>query len=198
MKKNANKIKNIVVILIMILLVVGFYFAISSRDNKKTASKEKVKTENGETLLKKDLEKEYPPTPTAVVSYYSDLVLTYYDDDCTDSMREKLVEQSRLLYDEELLEKNPEKDQMVSLEADVAEYKEKKKQIINYTVCKPEEVKYGDLDGDEVALMATSYRIRAGKNLGNIKEEYFLRKDEEGRWKIVGWQAKSSATTLSE
>lgn len=192
MKKGGNKLKTMIAFAIMILLIVGFYFAISSRDSKKDASEEEVKSKNAETLLKKDLDADYPLTPTAVVSYYSDLVLAYYKDDCSDSVREKLVEQSRLLYDEELLEINAEKDQLVILQADIAGYEEKQKQIINYTIGEPEDVEYGDLDGAEVALVAASYRIRVKKDLDDIKEEYFLRKDEDGRWKIVGWQLQNS------
>ncbi len=198
MKKSGSTLKTIICVAIMILLVVGFYFAISSRDSKKDASEEKVKSKNAETLLKKNLEKEYPLTPTAVVSYYSDLLLAYYKENCDDSVREKLVEQSRLLYDEELLEANEEKDQLVNLQANIEKYEEKEKQIINYTVCEPEKVEYGDLDGARVALVNASYRVREKKELSDVKEEYFLKKDADGYWKIVGWRLQTGRSSKSQ
>lgn len=198
MKKKANTIKTIVVVLIMALLVVGYYVAISSRgqasdkENKKETLSGDVKDEDEDKLLGRNLEKDYPLTPTAVLAYYSDLVLAYYDDDCTDAKRKKLMEQSRKLYDEELLEVNKEDDQWVNLSLDIDAYKEKKKQIINYEVCRPGEVEYGDLNGAKVALAVVTYRLRVKDDLGDLKEEFFLRRDEEGLWKIVGWQLPKS------
>lgn len=187
MKKSGSVIKTVIVVIIMIGLIVGFYFAVSLR-NGKDGSKEEAQVKSGNTLLRRDLEKDYPPTPTAVASYYNDLVLAYYKEDCKDSLREKLVSQSRLLYDEELLKNNSLEEQMEKLEADVKDYKKNKRKIIKYTICKPDEVEYGDLEGAEVALMKVSYRVRDKKDLKDVDEEFFLRKDDEGRWKIVGWQ----------
>lgn len=186
MKKSGSIVKTIIVVIIMIGLIVGFYFAISSRNNG--TGKETAKSKNEDTLLRRDLERDYPLTPTAVVSYYSDLVLAYYKDGCKEATREDLIVKSRLLYDDELLENNPEDGQLLNMEAEIKDYKKNKKQIIKYTVCKPEEVQYGDLDGADVALVQVSYRIREKKDLSDVKEEFFLRKDEDGHWKIVGWQ----------
>jgi hypothetical protein len=201
MKKTGDKVKTIVAVLIMVLLVVGFYIAVSNRSSSEESSddsQETVKTESGESLLKKNLETDYPLTPTSLVSYYSDLLLAYYSSDCTDSMREKLVEQSRLLYDDSLLEENAQADQLANLEEDVEKYKENQQQIINYTVCSPEDVAYGELEGDDVALLTASYRIRTKKKLSDLQESYFLRKDEDGRWKIMGWQYKSKQSVDSQ
>lgn len=186
MKKSGSIVKTIIVGIIMIGLIAGFYFAISSRNNG--TGKETTKSKNEDTLLRRDLERDYPLTPTAVVSYYSDLVLAYYKDGCKEATREDLIVKSRLLYDDELLENNPEDEQLLNMEAEIKDYKKNKKQIIKYTVCKPEEVQYGDLDGADVALVQVAYRIREKKDLNEVKEEFFLRKDEGGHWKIVGWQ----------
>lgn len=191
-KKSGSVLKKVLIGLIMAALIAGFYFAISSRDNGGDSAEEEARLKSGEDLLKKNLELDYPLTPTAVVSYYSDLLLVYYNDDCSDSLRKDLMDQSRLLYDEELLENNPEEDQLRALQADVTDYEKNKRQIINYTVCDTGDVKYGKLDGEEVALVAVSYRIREKKDLGDIEEEFFLRKDEEERWKILGWQLRMS------
>lgn len=189
MKKSGSVLKTIIIGIIMIGLIVGFYFAISSRNNG-SGSKEKASTKKESVLLRRDLEKEYPPTPTAVVSYYSDLVLAYYKDDCKKAVREDLILKSRLLYDNELLENNAEDEQMSNMEAEIKDYKKNKKQIIKYTMCKPDEVSYGDLDGAEVALVYATFRVRDKKDLKDVDEEFFLRKDEDGHWKIVGWQTK--------
>ena len=191
-KKGGSVLKKVLIGLVMIVLIVGFYFAISSRNSGGSDVEEEAQLKSGEELLRKNLEQDYPLTPTAVVSYYSDVLLAYYNDDCSDSMREDLMNQSRLLYDDELLEKNSERDQLRALQADVADYEKNKRQIINFTVCDTGDVKYGKLDGVEVALAAVSYRVREKKDLGDVEEEFFLRKDEEGRWKILGWQLRAS------
>ncbi len=186
MKKSGSVLKTVIVVIIMVGLIVGFYFAISSRDNGNGGEKASVKKED--VLLRRDLEKDYPLTPTAVVSYYSDLVLAYYQEDCKESVRKELLIKSRNLYDDELLERNSEDDQILNLEADVEEYKKNKKRIIGCTVCDPNDVEYGNLDGDSVALLQVVYRVREKKDLNKVKEDFFLRKDEDGHWKIVGWQ----------
>ena len=191
-KKSGSVLKKVLIGLVMLALIVGFYFAISSRNNGRSGAEEEAQLKSGEELLRKNLEQDYPLTPTAVVSYYSDLLLAYYNDDCSDSMREDLMNQSRLLYDDELLENNSEASQLRALQADVADYEKNKRQIINFTVCDTGDIKYGKLDGAEVALAAVSYRVREKKDLGDVEEEFFLRKDEEGRWKILGWQLRSS------
>lgn len=191
-KKSGSALKKVLIGLIMVVLIAGFYFAISSRNNGGSDAEEKTQLKSGEDLLKKNLELDYPLTPTAVVSYYSDLLLAYYNDDCSDSMRKDLMNQSRILYDDELLEKNSEEAQLRALQADVADYEKNKRQIINFTVCDTGDVKYGKLDGAEVALVAVSYRVREKRDLGDVEEEFFLRKDVEGHWKILGWQLRAS------
>ena len=189
-KKSGSVLKTVLIGLFMVVLIVGFYFAISSRDNG--GNEEEAQLKSGEDLLKKNMEQDYPLTPTAVVSYYSDLLLTYYNDDCSDSMRKDLMNQSRLLYDDELLENNSEEDQLYALQEDIAGYEKKKKQIINYTVCDTGDVEYSNLDGRDVALAFVSYRVREKKDLSDVAQEFLLRKDEEGRWKILGWQLSTS------
>ncbi len=190
--KKGNVIRITVVVLILALLAVGYYIIISKRDNGK-GKEEEAKVLDDEKLLKTDLEKDYPPTPTSVISYYSDLLLAYYNDDCTQEMRKELMVQSRLMYDDELLDINEEDEQLLHLEADTESYQKDKKQIINYTVCEQDEVRYGDLDKDKVATVAVSYRIREKDKLRNLEEEYFLRKDSEDKWKILGWQLKGNS-----
>lgn len=198
--KKGNVMKTVIVVLILVLLAGGYYVYLSTRDQKKAGDggQENEKVTNEEKLLQRDLETAYPLTPTTVVSYYSDILLTYYNEKCSEEMREKLMHQSRYLFDEELLNSNQEKDQLMELEADVQEYKEAKQQIINYTVCAVDEVEYGKLDGANVALVTVKYRMRQENDFSNLTEEYFLRKDGNGYWKIVGWQAKPGKKSESK
>lgn len=198
--KKGNVMKTVIVVLILVLLAGGYYIYLSTRDQKKTGDggQENEKITNEEKLLQRDLETAYPLTPTTVVSYYSDLLLSYYNEKCSEEMREKLMHQSRYLFDEELLDSNQEKDQLIQLEASVEKYKEAKQRIINYTVCAVDEVEYGKLDGTNVALVTANYRMRQGNDFANLTEEYFLRKDGNGHWKIVGWQAKQGRKSESK
>lgn len=184
MKKN-SVIKVSVIVVILALLCVGYFAAVSKKGEEET---EKVHLKDWKTLIEKDLEKEYPPTPTALAEYYSELLLAYYNESCEEDLFEKLLSRSRELYDKELLQKNDEETQLMLLKEDVSQYKEEQKSIINYTVCGQDEVEYGTLDEKEVARLSVTYRIRKGSTLSDLAEEFFMRKDSEGKWKIVGWQ----------
>lgn len=185
--KKGNIIKIAIIAVVLVLLGVGYYVSISKKGEKET---EKVHLRDWNTLIEKDLDKEYPPTPTSLVEYYSELVVAYYDEDCDEELFKKLVARSRELYDKELLEKNSEEEQLLLLTEDIAQYVEEKKSIINYTVCDAEDVKYGELDGEDVANVYVTYRIREGSKPIDVEEEFFVRKDTDGNWKIVGWKEK--------
>lgn len=185
--KKSNIIKIIIIVVILALLGVGYYFSLSKKGDKET---EKVHLRDWSTLIEKDLEKEYPPTPTSLVEYYSELVIAYYDENCEEELFKKLVARSRELYDDELLANTTEEKQLLMLDEDISKYAEEKKSIINYTVCSQDDVKYGTLDGDSVATLTVTYRIRKGSELLDLKEEFFVRKDADKKWKIVGWQSK--------
>ena len=59
--------------------------------------------------------------------------------------------------------------------------------IINYKVQDKTLVK-GEIDGREAATIVLSLSIKKGKDYTRTNEQFLLRQNYLGHWKIVGWQ----------
>ena len=105
----------------------------------------------------------------------------------------------RELFDDELLASNPEKKHIESLKKDAESYHKEKKFISSYTVDKNSSVRKKTIDGKEYATLQASYLVQEN-NSGYTKtyEEFLLRADENGRWKIVGWEVVSGSGASEE
>ncbi|MGN0349655.1 MAG: DUF6715 family protein [Roseburia sp.] len=179
MKKNINKA---IFAIVCIVLIVGFYYA--SVNRSKQASGELSELTEVEKLITENLDKSYPKTPRAVVSLYNRIIASYYKGEYTEDQLEKLGDQARMLFDDELLANNPRDQYMENVRADIADYKARSKTIVNATVCDPDEVKEQIVDGYECAYVSCSYFVQEGKQYSRTHQMYVLRKDEDGRWKI--------------
>ena len=94
----------------------------------------------------------------------------------------------RQMYDEELLEANPEESHLQSLEQEIAAFQADDKVMIQANVCDSNEVDYIDVDGSSGALLEASYFIKKGtKEFSRTYQQFLLRKDEGGNWKILGF-----------
>lgn len=196
-KRKSKIIKTVICIVIMAALVIGYYIYISNKDFQTGNSKEKEK-DTIEELLASDLEKEYPSNPREVITFYSDLICCIYNDEITEEQMDIFVGKLRTLFDLELLEQNPLKQYAEDLKAEVADYKKKKKTIASYQVSKNSEIIYQEMDSKNYATMSGYYRVKTKKsNPVTICEEFLLRKDNEGYWRILGWEL-SNGKVLDE
>lgn len=187
-KKKSNIIKTVICVVVMAVLVVGYYIYISNKDFRTQSSKDKEK-ETIETLLAIDLEKEYPSNPREVVTLYSDLICCAYNDELTEEQTDTLSVQLRTLFDLELLEQNSLKEYTENLKTEIAEYKNNKKTISSYQVSKNSEIKFQEMDSQDYAILSGYYRVKTKKsNPVTTCEEFLLRKDKEGYWRILGWE----------
>ncbi len=81
------------------------------------------------------------------------------------------------------------KEYVEDLKAEVADYKKKKKTIASYQVSKNSEIIYQEMDAENYATMSGYYRVKTKKsNPVTVCEEFLLRKDKEGYWRILGWE----------
>ena len=53
-------------------------------------------------------------------------------------------------------------------------------------------VKEFERDGYEWAQLYAFYNVRQSTQIVKVTEEFLMRKDEDGRWKIFGWQEAKS------
>lgn len=183
MKKNVRKV---VIGILLVSLVVGYYFYLSNKEYNRddvTANEEVAK------LINRNLEGEYyPEFPKDVVTFYSRIVKAYYYTKLSDKEIEGLGKQARNLFDEELLADNPEKEFFERLKEEIEQYNIVERRIHEYTVDKSDDIKLFTFEGREYARVRAGYLIREKGTLVTIYEEYTLRKDEDGKWKILFWE----------
>lgn len=171
------------------LICGGFYFF--SKDNEPV---EENLTEV-EKLIVRNLDDNYPKTPREVVKFYNKIVTSYYGGEATEAQIEKLVDQMLLVLDEDLLLVNSRDDYYNSVLEEIKQYKKENKRVVSTEVCDSNEVKYiddvkeGTTEADELAYVDTSYFINTDGEFSYSYQQFVLRKDDDDRWKILGFYA---------
>ncbi|MCM1466550.1 MAG: hypothetical protein NC086_00230 [Alistipes sp.] len=176
--------KKIILVAVLVAIVVGYYYYLSNRviDTSDTeAAKEEV-----EKLITRNLEGDYyPQLQRDVVTYYSRIMKAYYYSPLTDEQIEGLGKQARNLFDEELLERNPEEEFYENLKADIKEYNKAKRKILEYKVQSSSEIKTFTFQKQTFSIVRAVYYM---KDASSVYQDYVLRKDENGQWKILFWE----------
>lgn len=182
-RKSLINGKNVVLIILLFAVIAGFYMSASNEKDTKSNKKQDEYT----ILKEKDLTDSYPETPREVVKLYGRIAKCLYKEGMSDKQLETLVCQLRQLFDEELLRENPLETQLEALDYDLKRFHEDENVIINYKVEDKTLVK-GEIDGREAATIVLSLSIKKGKDYTRTNEQFLLRQNYLGRWKIVGWQ----------
>lgn len=172
---------------ILVLLLIGFYYYLSHKTSTESKEDVAVVTQTQQVLLR-NLETNYPPSPKEVVKYYCDITQCFYNEIHTDEELKELAFQIQLLYDEELIANQTEESYLQKLGSDIASMQSQGLVISSYSTSSSTDVEYFTEDGFDWARMYCSFAIRKGTELINTNERFLLRKDEEGHWKIYGWE----------
>ena len=184
--QNANGIKVLIIGLVLICLVAGYYYYLSNK-RQKAMEETPAKATAVEEALSYNFERNYPPTPKEVVKLYSDITQCYYNQTYSDEELEELAKMSMKLMDPELRLNNPEEAYLESLKTEIADKRSQDCKIYSYNTSSSTDVEYYTKDEREMASLYCTYTIRLGTSIGNTTEQFLLRKDEEGHWKILGW-----------
>ena len=104
-KKGRGSLKGILIGLVLIALVAGYYFYLSNRKPKEAAEDTETTVSVAQQLLLKNIDDDYPPTPREVLKLYSDITVCFYSEEYTDEELTQLALQIEKLYDEELIAK---------------------------------------------------------------------------------------------
>ena len=174
-----------VVLMIVVVGMVGVFAYLSGRDRDE---KDEATLSNVERVLYRDLDKNYPATVKEVVKYYSEIVRLFYAEDTTEEEVEKLGMKARELFDSELLENNETQFYLMSLKADVKDFNESRRFITNVVVASSVNVDTFQEDGYEFARISCGYNITEKGVTKQTIIVYLLRRDENRRWKIYGWE----------
>ncbi len=184
MKKQS--IKNFIILLIVALLIVASFAYLSNRD--RVADEEADQMTAVQEVLARDLSSNYPPTPKEVLKYYSEITRCFYSEEYSGEELVKLAEKSRQLFDEELQSTQTEEEYLADLKNEITIFKDADRSISSYSVAGSANVDYYQYEGDEWAKLNCIYSIRTEGKIKPTQEEFLLRKDADGYWKIFGWK----------
>ncbi|MDC7280415.1 MULTISPECIES: DUF6715 family protein [Pseudobutyrivibrio] len=179
-----------IAVICMACLIVGYYTYLSRR-NATAKADENVEISEVQTIISKNFRDDYPGTPRAVVKWYNRIITAYYAEEYDQAQLEKMADQARFLMDDELLQYNPRDTYLASLNLEIQDYKNRSRTIVSATVSDSKEVQYKTVNGYECAFVSTYYFIREGSSYDRTYEDFCLRKDKNGNWKILTWRLSS-------
>ena len=174
----------IVILAIVIVAAICTAFYIVNNNSKKESAKEAELTEI-QKITTRNMEKDYPATPREVIKFYNRIIKCYYGRQYSDDELEQLADQALSMFDDDLLKKNEKESYIESVKSDAAQYEEDNKSISQTDVCDSNDVKYMTDNGDDIAYVTASYSIKNGSSYTKTYQEYVLRKDDDGDWKIL-------------
>lgn len=187
MNKKSGLMKGVIVGVVLICLVGGYYYYLTNRREDKS-KEETVDTTVVQGVLMRDLDKNYPPTPREVVKYFGELAQCIIGETYTDEEFEKLAVQAQKLYDAELISNKTQQQYLDDLKWDINTFKEEEIVISSYSPSSSVDVEEFSRDGYKWAKLYCSFSLRKGTYIESNEEVFLLRKDEDGHWKIYGWQ----------
>ncbi len=187
MKNKSGLVKGVIVGVVLICLVGGYYYYLTNKKQDK-ATEETVKATVVQEVLMRNLDNNYPPTPREVVKYFGELAQCIIGETYTDEEFEKLALQAQKLYDAELVANKTQQQYLDDLKWDINTFKEEEIVISSYSPSSSVDVEEFSRDGFKWAKLYCSFSLRKGTYIESNEEVFLLRKDEEGHWKIYGWQ----------
>lgn len=182
MKKSTARVT--VVVICLIAAVIGYFTYLVNRTRSQNREASLTQVEN---VLSRDLKLDYPSTPKEVLKYHNDILKCLYNEECTEAEIEELTLQLRKLFDQELLDNNRWDEQIRQQKLEIQIFKNAERRIISAGTASSTDVVYYDVDGFSFARILGTYSVREGKVNYLVKQVYLMRKDEDNRWKIYGW-----------
>lgn len=189
MKKTNHQggVKGLLIAIALLCIVLGYYFYLSNREPA-GQEEEAVKLTAVQEALQRNLDVNYPPSPREVVKYFGQLTQCFYNEEYTQEELEELALQIQKLYDKELVENKTQDQYLQDLRWDIDNMKDQEIVVSSYSPASSTDVTYFSQDGFEWARMHCIFTLRKSTTLGRMDEVFLLRKDDEGHWKIYGWQ----------
>lgn len=177
----------LVVVTIIVVLGVAWYYYDSMKKDEESSIGDSVVDEVAK-VLNKDLEESYPYTAREVVQFFIRIQKCYYNEDYTDEELVKLAYKATELFDDELKSENQFDEYFEDLKEEIDAFESDGKTINRVILEKSSEVVYSTVDEQKYASINCTYYIKGDAGTSRVIETYILRKDESGRWKILGWK----------
>lgn len=183
-----NIIKYVIIGIVLAVLIVSYFIYLQK--NPATSKTNDTSTQMSELdkVLAKDFSKDYPSTPREVVKWYNWILMLYYSEELDEGELDSLTSQAMALFDMDLIENNPKEIYMTSVKAEIDDYKDKGRKLVTADVADSEDVVYETVRGDDMAYIVGHYFVKENTSYSDTYQKYVLRKDADGKWKILGYQ----------
>ncbi len=198
MKKKAGTKGFAIAVVIIAIGVLLFYITLSNRMNNFSGRNNVKNTSEIEKLLNYNFDEAYPKTVRETVKLHCRYMKMAYNNEFSKDELFDANRKIRELFDDELLNYNTEEAQLKSLENDIQFYKDNKQKYVSYTLPEASQITYNTEDGVEYARLRVGVIIRVDNATMKGDQEYLLRKDKLGRWKILGWMADTNSDAAKE
>ncbi len=187
-RSKKSSVKTVFTMCVLVCVIFGAFVYFSKREVE-DHSEIIVEQTEAEKLLSKDITSEYPPTAREVIKLYSRIVKCIHggeqlEEEQTTSLGKLMLN----LYSEELLEKNPQDEYINNLLSEVEEYKSVDREVVSYAIDSGDNVIEWSDNGDNFSRILATFTLREATTYNKTCEEFVLIKNEEGQWKIHGWQ----------
>lgn len=183
-----RRMRWLITLTLLAVVVVIWYYIDSNKPADDAGVNDSGEVQEIDKVLNKDLDESYPHTAREVVQFFIRIQKCYYNEKWTEDEFESLAHKATELFDEELLQANPFNEYYEELKTEIAQYKDENK-IINRTILdKSSEVVYSTVEGKRYASINCIYYLKSRSGTSKVVETYILRKDENDRWKILGWK----------
>ncbi len=183
--KKSGIVKIVIIGIILAALVVGYYYYLSSKVEQ--SDEEAVESTAVQAVLMRDLNKNYPPTPKEVVKYFNEISKCFYNEKYTESELYDLAMKIQEIYDDELVANKSEEQYLKDLQSDIDDMKNQDRSLSSYELSASTDVEEFVENGYSCARLYCTYNIRQGTKMITSRVVFILRKDENGHWKILGW-----------
>lgn len=187
--KSSKVAKIVIIVVILAAVILAYYYYLGHRTRRQEVEEAAVATVV-QSVLMRDLEHNYPPTPKEVVKYYAEITECFYNETYSDEELVQLANKIQMLYDAELVANKTQEQYLEDLRNDIVEMKGKQLVIASYEVSASTDVEEFTQDGYSCARLYCTFYLRQPGNGSRVPslERFILRKDEDGHWKIFGWE----------
>ncbi len=174
---------------LVVVVVLGVFLALNLREDDSIFSKDDKTNTEAQTILAKDIDRNYPATVREVVRLFARISKCYHNETISEEEFQGLVEMQRKLFDEEFLANNPLETFANNLANEIEAAKSKKYQMVTWRVQKQSSViTWQDGDNHFASIIASFTMNEKEGGYTRTYEEFLLREDASGHWKIVGWR----------
>ena len=186
--KGSKIAKTVVIAVVLAVIILVYYYSLGHRA-KRQEVEEAIAATVVQSILMRDLEHNYPPTPKEVVKYYAEITECFYNETYSDEELVQLAGKIQMLYDAEPVANKTQEQYLQDLRDDIAEMKGRQLTVASYEVSSSTDVEYFTQNEYSCArLYCTFYLKQQGGGRVPSQERFVLRQDEDEHWKILGWE----------